>query len=112
MLLVVWLCAMQHNWQRGIAAVKHSVRLGPAEGQPLYLAGSAAGFVLVLGVTIIGGPATAAGVLSEPMTWVLILLPEACWAAPLALACALVPLRELCWRLPCRTIPSRRGAFD
>ena len=64
-LLVVWLCSIQHNFQRGASAVRHAAGLGPAEGLPLFVAGSAAGFVLVLGVTIIGGTATAAGVLDR-----------------------------------------------
>lgn len=111
-LLVVWLCAIQHNFQRGASAVRHAAGLGPPEGLPLFVAGSAAGFVLVFGVTIIGGTATAAGVLAQPMIWVLILLPEIAWAAPIALTILLLPLRDWGSRPSVRHLPGRRGAFD
>ena len=111
-LLVVWLCSIQHNFQRGASAVRHAAGLGPAEGLPLFVAGSAAGFVLVLGVTIIGGTATAAGVLSQPLVWVLILLPEIAWGAPMVLTAVLLPIRGLSPRLPVRQLPVRHGAFD
>lgn len=111
-LLAIWLCAIQYNLQRGASSIRWAIGLEPAFPRPLFLGGSAAGLVLVLGVTIIGGPANAAGVLSQPAIWVLILLPEAAWAGPMAVACVLLPMQHISLPYPARKVPARRGAFE
>jgi hypothetical protein len=107
-LLALWAGSIHHNGQRGVAAVRYSTGFGDPAERPLFMVGSIAGLVLVGLITLTGGPAVAAEALGQRWIWVIILLPDLAWLAPLGLACVLLPLRRPMIRL----MPSAsRSAF-
>lgn len=91
-LLATWLCSIQHNWQRGSAAVKSAAGLGPPARPPLFLAGTAAGLVIVVIVTATGGIDVMRAAFAQPVLWIVICLPELAWVGPLAIALILLLL--------------------
>jgi hypothetical protein len=109
LLLALWTGSIHHNWHRGLSAVRFATGFGPAAPKPLFLAGSAAGLILVTLVTATGGSATIVEVMSERWIWVFILLPDLAWAGPLAVAWVLMPLRRPILSL---TPQGRPGAFE
>lgn len=109
-LLALWIGAAHHNWERGVSAVRYAAAFGPRARPPLFFVGGAAGFLLVLCVSLSGGTPAAAEFLSSRVVWVLILLPEITWAGPLAVAWAVLPFRPLLERLIVAPA-SVRGAF-
>ena len=54
------------NWHRGVAAVRYSAGFGPPAEKPLFFAGSVSGIVLVVIVTLTGGPAAGARCAGRP----------------------------------------------
>ena len=108
-LLAAWTGTIHHNWHRGVAAVRYSAGFGPPAEKPLFFAGSVSGIVLVVIVTLTGGPAMVSEALGQRWIWVFILLPDLAGLAPLGLACLLLPLRRPMIRL----MPApRAGAFE
>jgi hypothetical protein len=110
-LLAVWLCCIQHNWHRGVAAIRHALGADREPGCPVLLAGSAAGLSIVLGIALPGGTAILVEVLSHRAVWMIILLPEVVWAGPLLLAWVLLPLRGARWTGIAKA-RRYRGAFE
>ncbi len=93
LLLATWIGTVCHNLDRGAAAVRYSLAMGERPASPVFFVGSLAGGGVLVIVVLAGGGALLGELLSEPWTWVILLLPELAWAGPLSVAWLLMPLR-------------------